>query len=154
MSRSNSLQLLEKNLAAMDSAIYWLRRSLGICAEIGVKKDYAPEEYDAFETLTSRYARAIDLIIRKVLRGIDLVEFEQPGTLIDTVNRAEKRSLINTASELRLLTDLRNEIAHDYIKAELMVTFERTLQYAPKIIAFADRIRNYAQKNLIASETR
>ena len=134
----------------MESAIHWLRRSLGICAAIGIKKEYAPEEYDAFETLTSRYARTIDLIIRKVLRSIDLVEFEEPGTLIDTVNRAEKRSLIDSAADFRLLTDLRNEIAHDYIKAELVHTFARTLQFAPRVIALADRIRSYAGENLTA----
>ena len=32
------------------------------------------------------------LIVRKVLRTIDLVEFEQPGALVDTVNRAERRA--------------------------------------------------------------
>jgi len=150
VSRISSLRQLQENLAAMESAIRWLQRSLGICTAIGVKPDYAPEEYDAFETLTSRYARAIDLIIRKLLRSIDLVEFEEPGTLIDTVNRAEKRSLIDSAAELRSLTDLRNEIAHDYIKAELMHTFARTLQYAPRVIALADRIRSYSRKNLTA----
>ncbi len=77
----------------MDSAISWLERSIGICNRIGIKADYADEEYDAFETLSSRYARAVDLIVRKVLRTIDLVESEQPGTLIDTVNRAVRRGL-------------------------------------------------------------
>jgi uncharacterized protein YutE (UPF0331/DUF86 family) len=150
VSCSSSLRQLQENLGAMESAIHWLQRSLGICAAIGIKKEYAPEEYDAFETLTSRYARAIDLIIRKVLRSIDLVEFEEPGTLIDTVNRAEKRSLIDSAADLRLLADLRNEIAHDYIKAELVHAFARTLQFAPRVIALADRIRSYTGKNLTA----
>ena len=48
MSRTSSLRQLQENFAAMESAIRWLRRSLGICTAIGVKQDYAPEEYDAF----------------------------------------------------------------------------------------------------------
>ena len=130
----------------MDSAISWLERSNGICKNNGIKEDYADEEYDAFETLSSRYARAIDLIVRKVLRTIDLVEFEQSGTLIDTVNRAERRGLINNVNVLRTMTDLRNEIAHDYIKAELVEAFENILHQAPQVITLAARIKNYAER--------
>lgn len=130
-------------MVAMSSAIRWLKRSYDICYQIGIQTDYTDEEYDAFETLTSRYARAIDLIVRKVLRSLDLFEFERPGTLIDTINRAEKRGLIDHVNSLREMTDLRNEIAHDYIKAELVETFENTLRYTPKVMALAKRIEDY-----------
>ncbi len=140
------IQLLKENITAMASAIQWLERSYRICNQIGIKSDYLEEEYDAFETLTSRYARAIDLIVRKVLRTIDVVEFEQPGTLVDTVNRSEKRGLIDNIQSLRDMTDLRNEIAHDYIKAELVETFERTLLYTPRIIAMSKSIKDYVMQ--------
>ncbi len=145
---TNNIKLLKENLDAMDSAISWLERSIGICNRIGIKADYADEEYDAFETLSSRYARAVDLIVRKVLRTIDLVEFEQPGTLIDTVNRAARRGLIDNVDALRTMTDLRNEIAHDYIKAELVEAFENILYQTPQVIALAKRIKDYAERNV------
>lgn len=138
---------LKENIEAMVSAIYWLERSYRICNQIGIKTDYTDEEYDAFETLTSRYARAIDLIVRKVLRTIDLIEFEQPGTLIDTVNRAEKRGLIENVNWLREMTDLRNEIAHDYVKLELMETFEKTLNQTSQLLILAKRIQDYVVQN-------
>lgn len=152
MTDSNNIQLLKENLDAMDSAIGWLERSIGICKRIGIKVDYADEEYDAFELLSSRYARAIDLIIRKVLRTIDLVEFEQPGTLIDTVNRAERRGLIDNVNVLRTMTDLRNEIAHDYIKSELVGTFENILNQTPQVIALAKRIKDYTERYVNAND--
>ncbi len=130
----------------MESAIQWLERSYRICDQIGIKTNYLAEEYDAFETLTSRYARAIDLIIHKVLRTIDVVEFEQPGTLIDTINRSEKRGLIDSVQSLREMTDLRNEIAHNYIKTELVKTFEYILIYTPQIIMVSERIKNYVMQ--------
>jgi len=138
-----NLQILKENQAAMNSAIQWLERSYGLCSQIGIKPDYTDDEYDTFETLTSRYARAIDLIVRKMLRTIDIVEFEQPGTLIDTVNRAEKRGLIDSVNSLREMTDLRNEIAHDYIKAELIETFEETIKQTLYVIELAKHINNY-----------
>lgn len=147
MTDSNNIQLLKENLEAMGSAIGWLERSICICNKIGAKTDYTEEEYDAFETLASRYSRALDLIVRKVLRTIDLVEFEQPGTLIDTVNRAERRGFVNSVSDLRIMTDLRNEIAHDYIKAELVETFKSILHQTPKVIALANRIRDYIDRH-------
>lgn len=153
MTDSNNIQLLKENLYAMGSAIGWLERSFGICNQIGIKTDYMDEEYDAFETLTGRYSRAIDLIIRKVLRTIDLVEFEQPGTLIDTVNRAERRGFIDNVSDLRVMTDLRNEIAHDYIKSELVETFENTLNQTPRVIALARCIQDYVDRHAHLSDT-
>lgn len=149
----NNIQLLKENLSAMDSAVSWLERSNGICKQIGIKADYTDEEYDAFETLSSRYARAIDLIIRKVLRTIDLAEFEQPGTLIDTVNRAERRGLIDNVDTLRTMTDLRNEIAHDYIKAELVETFENILHLTPQVMVLAKRIKDYVKQHAYLSDT-
>ncbi|MGH8658023.1 MAG: hypothetical protein ACREV4_05995 [Gammaproteobacteria bacterium] len=91
MTSSTDVEILRQNLTMMDSAIRWLSRSYQICSDIGIKGSYTPEEYDAFETLTSRYARAIDLMLRKVLRAVDAVELEIGGTLIDTINRAEKK---------------------------------------------------------------
>ncbi len=153
MTDFNNIQLLKENLDAMDSAISWLKRSVGICSQIGIKADYADEEYDAFETLSSRYARAIDLIVRKVLRTIDLVEFEQPGSLIDTVNRAERRGLVDNVNELRIMTDLRNEIAHDYIMSELVGTFGNILGQTTQVIALAQRIKDYAVRYVNMSDT-
>ncbi len=143
MREVNNLQILKENQLAMNSAIQWLERSYNLSSKIGIKADYTDDEYDTFETLTSRYARAIDLIVRKVLRTIDIVEFEHPGTLIDTVNRAERRGLIDSVNSLREMTDLRNEISHDYIKAELIETFEETLKQTLNVIALAKSIENY-----------
>ncbi len=132
----------------MDSAISWLERSIGICNRIGIKADYADEEYDAFEALSSRYVRTIDMIVRRVLRTIDLVELERPGTLIDTVNHAARRGVIDNVDALRTMTDLRNEIAHDYIKSELVEAFENILHQTPQVIALARRIKDYAEHNV------
>ncbi|WP_141698831.1 hypothetical protein [Candidatus Marithrix sp. Canyon 246] len=62
---------------------------------------------------------------------------------IDTVNRAEKRGLIDSVESLREMTDLRNEIFHDYIKAELIETFEETLKQTVNVITLAKGIEKY-----------
>ena len=147
MSNTGVLNLLAQNKSDLSSAVYWLERSYKLCTKVGVKVEYEDFEYDMFETLTARYARCIDLIVRKVLRTLDIAEFDQPGTLIDTVNRAEKRGFIDDISSLRRMTDLRNEIAHDYIKSELLTTFGEVLLQTSKLIQLARNIDRYIGLN-------
>jgi hypothetical protein len=39
----------------------------------------------------------LDVILNKVFRSIDAIELEDGGTLLDVVNRAEKRGIIDSA---------------------------------------------------------
>ena len=88
-----AIEVLKANLENLKSSVRWLRRSQEFCLEIGIKGTYSEEEFDDFENLTSRFARTTDLIISKVLRSIDSVEFLEAGSAIDAANRAEKRDL-------------------------------------------------------------
>ncbi len=99
--------------------------------------------FDILENLTSRYSRVIDLIISKVFRSIDAVELEDSGTLIDVINRAEKRELIESSTGLRELKDLRNEIVHEYETDDLLNTFEAVRNYIPIILEISKNIKNY-----------
>jgi hypothetical protein len=93
-----ALNVLMATLDNLSASIRWLRRSYGLCIEIGIKEAYADDEFDAFENLTSRYSRTVDLIVNKTLRSIDAVEFLDSRSVIDTANRAEK---LRTISKLR-----------------------------------------------------
>jgi hypothetical protein len=48
-------------------------------------------QLESVEAFTGRFARAVDLLVNKVLRSLDRVELKADGTLLDVVNRAEKR---------------------------------------------------------------
>jgi hypothetical protein len=65
-----ALDTLKTNLESLKQSIKWLRRSYDICVSIGIKDEYAEEEFDNFENLTSRYARTVDLLIGKILREV------------------------------------------------------------------------------------
>jgi hypothetical protein len=110
----NVLAVLTNNVQALKSSVNWLLRSYNKCLLIGIKRAYSEEEFDSFENLTSRYARSSDLLIHKVLRSLDTAEFLDSGSLIDVINRAEQRGLIDSVLELRSIKDIRNEIAHEY----------------------------------------
>ncbi len=130
----------------LDNAVHWLKRSYTICSGIGVKENYTEEEYDDLETLTSRFARVSDIIIQKVFRSIDAVEFENKGTLIDVVNRAHKRGFFESIEKLREIRELRNSIAHEYIQEGLADTFTDVLRFTPELFDIATQIKNYCKK--------
>jgi hypothetical protein len=86
-----SNKVLKQNIEYLQKQLKWLTRSYELCKSIGIKSTYSEIEFDNFETLSGRFARTIDFLVRKVFRSIDDLEFESQGTLIDTVNNALKR---------------------------------------------------------------
>ncbi|MDR3108480.1 MAG: DUF86 domain-containing protein [Planctomycetaceae bacterium] len=142
----NSLEVLRTNINGFSASLVWLRRSYERCTDIGIKAAYADDEFDHFENLTSRYARTTDLLVNKVLRSIDVVEFVSGGTLIDVVNRAEQRGFVDSVSEIRGLKDLRNEIAHEYEITDLRDIFSAVLQAVPKLLAISEQVIAYCEK--------
>ncbi|HOT76383.1 MAG TPA: hypothetical protein PK467_11380 [Candidatus Wallbacteria bacterium] len=137
-----------KALTALEDCMRWLKRSYEICYKIGVKKDYADNELDAFETLTSRYARAADIIIYKVFRSIDAVEFENHGSLIDVLNRAHRRGFFESIEKIRQIKELRNEIAHEYVKDNIIELFGEVIEAAPELFKIFENVSAYMKKNI------
>ena len=132
-------KLLEKQL-------FWIKTSYDECAKVGIKPEYTIEEFGKFETLCSRYSRGIDFLIRKLFRTIDEYEFENQGTLVDVVNNAHKRGLIDNIEELRIMKDVRNTIVHEYIEDELIEVFDEVLEYTEKLINIIKNSLDYINK--------
>ena len=146
MTNNDYIQNLIHDLDTLEKSLYWLRRSFTICTSIGVKSEYSEDEFDAIETLTSRYARTSDIIIQKIFRSIDKVEFEDSGTMIDVINRAYKRGLFDSVDEIRTIKDLRNKIAHEYAKEDIESVFAQVINFTPEIFRIAARVREYCEK--------
>ncbi len=124
----------------------WLERSFSICEQIGIKENYSPVELDAFEVLTSRFARSIDFLIQKIYRGLDVLELEPQGTIIDTIQRAHKRGLIDAPQVVRQMKELRNEIAHEYTNRDLILLFKDIFQFTPMLLSYIHRALAYPIK--------
>ena len=143
---NQSQQILAQNISALKNQYYWLERSYLICQNMPAGDDYSPEEMDAFETLCSRFSGSIDYIIRKVFRSIDDVEFENQGTLIDVVNNAEKRGLIESTEKMREIKELRNEIVHEYVLEDVKSLFLDVLKATPAVLAIMNKTIDYCAR--------
>ncbi len=129
----------------LNKQLDWLSYSLKECNDIGLKVTFTKDEFGKFETLCSRYSRTIDFLVRKMFRTIDEYEFENQGTLIDVVNHAYKRGLIEDMDQFRLMKDVRNTIAHEYIDDELYNVFGEVLSYVVVLISIVNRTMLYIE---------
>ena len=146
MMQRDYILVLHDTLKDLDESRRWLQRSYDACQAIGSKYAYSDDEFDAFETLTGRFARTCDLIVQKSFRSIDKVELEDRGTLLDALNRAHKRGLIASIDEIRIVRELRNEIVHEYRRANLQKLFQSILTQTPTIFSLMDRIHDYCRQ--------
>ncbi len=131
------------NIKLLKRQIYWLQISYDETKSIGIKKQYSVDEFGRFETLCSRFSRSINFLVRKVYRSIDEYEFETQGTLIDVVNRTHKRGLLDNVGDVRVIKEIRNSIAHEYIEEGLLDLFEDVLKYASKLLVIMKMCVDY-----------
>ena len=141
-----SIENLFANRVLLEKQLFWLEHSYDETVKIGLKAQYEVEEFDSFENLCSRFSRMIDFLVRKMFRAIDEVEFENQGTLIDTVNRAHKRGLFEDIETIRQIKDMRNAIAHEYIDDALQDLFEEIMELTPELIFIVKTTLTYTGK--------
>jgi len=108
-----------------------LAHSLERCAALDAETGLSDEKVEAF---TGRFARTADLLVNKSLRTLDRHELESPGSMLDVLQRAEKRGIIKSARELRLIKNLRNAIAHDYAGDNISETITLCRQWTPVLL--------------------
>ena len=140
------LEVLRENINKLNLSAEWVHRSYDQTKTIEPKDTYSPEEFDKLENLVSRYARTTDMLVNKVLRSIDTVESEDIGTIIDIMNRAEKRGIVESADLLHTIKDLRNNIVHEYQISEITGFFGDVLKYAPVLLKIIENVNKYCTK--------
>ncbi len=151
MKQNHARSLLEQGLAELANARRHLDYSFQQVAGLpDILKDATEEQLESAEAFTGRFARSVDLLVNKVLRSLDRVELKPEGTLLDVVNRAEKRGFVNRSEELREMKDVRNMIAHDYAGAKAAEIFAYCREQKPVLDAICERVAGHAHQILSA----
>lgn len=141
--------LIENLLAVIEDlniSLKWLNRSYKICGSISKLDECTEDQIDDTEAFMSRFARSSDILIQKVLRAIDAVEFEKSSSLIDAANHAEKRGIIESVTALRTIREVRNLVAHEYAAEDFQELFNTIRQLTPELIAMAEKAMSYCQR--------
>ena len=140
---------LDADKKLLEKQLFWIGLSLKECSQIGIKNNYSIEEFGKFETLCGRYSRGIDFLVRKIFRSLDEYEFENQGTLIDVVNNAHKRRLFDKIDTFRIMKDVRNTIAHEYIAEDLVEVFEEVLHYSNQLAEIIKTTLRYIDEKCV-----
>ena len=142
--RKSEKEALTEGINLLKGANEILKYSYETCSNIGIKEEYTFDELDRFEALTSRFSRASDILIQKVFRLIDIIELEGRGTVIDRINRAEKRNIVEDAEKLKKIRRLRNDIAHEYLPEVVSEIFKEVLGMTAILIGDIEKTIEYA----------
>ncbi len=149
MSRKPDTAYLTESLEELDQSVAHLQYAARATAQIPQElSGVSEEDLLKVEAFTSRFARVVDLITKRVLRALDHFELHDVGTLLDVANRAEKRGLIDSVDWLRELKDTRNRISHDYSGEHLPEILGYCREELPRLVAACDRTRAYANRLL------
>jgi len=115
MKINNIENVLRESLNDLNLARNHLDYSYGQIATLPQEMaHFSPDQLESVEAFTSRFARVVDLLVNKVLRALDRLELLPQGSLLDVINRAEKRLFVKSSVTLREMKEVRNIIAHDY----------------------------------------
>ena len=146
--RLEEVSFLDDQLDKLEKAGETLAYSYRICSGIGVKEEYTEEEQDRFESLTSKFARLSDIILKQMFKTIDVLDLDEPvDTLRDAINRAEKKELISSAIEFVGIRKLRNQIAHEYVSSPFAAIFHSVLEKTPLLFDSIQRIQDYCKRS-------
>jgi uncharacterized protein YutE (UPF0331/DUF86 family) len=149
MTTNSQAALLKESVEELQQAISHLRYSAQSVKKTPDSLEGVTEaELERVEAFTSRFARVVDLISKKVLRALDEYELYDPGTLLDVANRAEKRGLIMSVDWLRELRDVRNRTAHDYAGERLPEIFRFMRGELGALLSACERMTQYASDRL------
>ena len=140
-----SVEILKENLNLVNLSMKRLLYSYENCNKTGLKDFYSDDEFDAFDALISRYARTTNMLINKVLRNIDIVEYIDGGTIIDAINNMERRGIVD-ANDLFKLKDLQNSITHEYVTDNIVRFFDCVLKFTPILQLIIERINDYCSR--------
>ncbi len=140
---NKKIALLQSELKLMNDAASILKYSYKKCIRIKSKKEYTLKELDAFENLTSRFARLNDIIIQRVIKTIHSIDLDEITTVRDSINLAEKKNLIKSAQVMIEMRELRNSIVHEYIPDVIKSVYIRTLKLTPLLLDDTQLINSY-----------
>ena len=143
--KNSSQQYLKQQLLLAEKARKWLEHSLKQCDTINLA-DLSMADFDKLESLSRLYGRFVDILINKLFRAVDQYELMEAGTLIDTLNRAEKRGIVSSKTG-RELKELRNLIVHEHDVDVVSQSAADIMHYAEIAIKVYEKLLEYLAKS-------
>ncbi len=137
--KSPTLTLLEENLKLARASRTVLQESYDRAGPLlrSKKAELDIGERETLEALTARFARFADFLVQRLFRTLDEHELVAEGTVLDCLNRMEKRGIIPDVQVFREIRQLRNERSDEVVSQ----AHEKTPLLFQALVAFEDYVR-------------
>lgn len=124
-----------------------LRYSWGRAAKLVplLPQELKPEQLEVLEALGARFARMTDMLVQKLFRAVDALELIDEGSMIDRLNRMEKRGVIAKTEDWVEIRQIRNQIAHDYVLKDLLSLYRSVYQHCPLLFQTIAALEKYTK---------
>ena len=139
-------ELLRTELDDILKAAVHLRRSSERLKTFTSWEEPSEDECDQLDIFVSRFARLSDLLFQKAFRLIDKLELVESGTLIDALNRAEKRGIIDSADDFRDMRHVRNQLTHNYSGDDMPSIAKKLFGWTPALLTALDNTTDYSSR--------
>jgi uncharacterized protein YutE (UPF0331/DUF86 family) len=140
------LDTLKEQLDRFNQSIGVLSASYAKCRSLDTKESFSDIELESIDALTSRFARASDILIQKIFGLIDAIELEERGSVLDKIHRAEKRGIIRSSADFKQIRELRNQIAHEYANMNSAELFREILHISPVLIESRSTLMDFVKR--------
>jgi len=117
-------QELERDYLLLQKQLFWLDLSYKEAKKTKLKEKYDFEQYQVFETLSTRYCRSIEFLLQKSFVSLDTYEFKNQFSQIELIQNAANRKIIKNTDEFRDLYSLRIKLLNEYNIDNLTNYFE------------------------------
>jgi hypothetical protein len=108
------------------------------------------DEKDRLDAFRVRFSDLQDVPGGKLFRSVLLAEEEESGSMLDTLDRMEKRGIIRTVDDWRRLRDARNLLTHEYprLAEEQAEALNTAYRDATALIGTLDALVRYVRERL------
>lgn len=112
--------------------------------------DHDPLRAEALEAFVSRFGRMQDTIAGKLLPRLLIAQAEQPGSLLEVLNRAERLGLLADVDQWLQARALRNRLVHEYMDdPEAFATdLELASGFCDLLLDTYERVRAFAGERM------
>ena len=126
--------LLRQELKVLHKSMENINYSLGKVQRIDLEADLSADDFELFDSFSSRFLRLYEVLFNRVIRTTLALLRESQPTVVDNMNKAEKLNLITSATEFDEIRKLRNQVAHEYLREKWIEIYHNLLLYTVPLL--------------------
>jgi hypothetical protein len=134
---------IKEELLLLDEALIGLKKSFIKCNELLDKENKTFENLESIDSIIIKFARISDIYTQKILTSVIILSLEKTDGFIDKVNICEKLGVIDSASSLSTIREIRNYTSHEYAPSMVNAIFKNIMQSIPILLKNIELTKKY-----------